>query len=342
MTTQILKPLERVPLISLRPDKLVFYTGQPNSYDGISTINENFRKLKTYTPARISHNFEISKNSRIKIKEKITWLFHYARKRNITSYSKKILINFKVGFYTFTLPSKQAHPTKHITKIAWNQFLTEIRKRAGMKNYVWKLEFQKNGNVHYHLVTDTYLDFFFIQKIWNRCINKLGYHDNYVSKFKNMSFSDFVAHYDLRDNAHADNIAQFNDMKINGPGVAPSVNCQAVRSSNNIGAYIAKYLGKSTGQTCGNPDHDDPTIDGFMRLWYCSQSLSKITAFVFPRDKWNDFFIDMCVGVQNVHAVFADYVTCLFFNLRNLISPYKNAIFEMLEQNRKISHYQPI
>ena len=46
---------------------------------------------------------------------------------------------------------------------------------------------QKNGNVHYHIVTDCFMDFHIVQKIWNRCIDKLGYVQEYSKKHNLMT-----------------------------------------------------------------------------------------------------------------------------------------------------------
>src|SRR5690606_40476869 len=92
-----------------------------------------------------------------------------------------------IGFITLTLPSKQKDPTKFITNNLFNQFLTEIRQRTKMENYVWRLEFQKNKNVHYHIVTDTYIDYHLVLKIWNRILDNYGYIKPYTEKHNKLS-----------------------------------------------------------------------------------------------------------------------------------------------------------
>lgn len=64
-----------------------------------------------------------------------------------------------------------------------------------MKNYVWRMEFQANGNVHYHIATDTYIDYFFIQKQWNAILEKLGYVSRYAQKMSGISLSEYQSRY---------------------------------------------------------------------------------------------------------------------------------------------------
>ena len=77
-----------------------------------------------------------------------------------------------------------------------------------MENYVWRLEFQGNGNVHYHIVTDSYIDYFFALKIWNRIINKLGYVDAYQEKFSKMSLNEYIENSKYHDNNTFDVLAK--------------------------------------------------------------------------------------------------------------------------------------
>ena len=185
-----------MPKISLKPDRVTMFNEvlirnyENNSLDSISKgrskqydseTGEEIKLVKKY------HNFKISHSAQKKIQEKINWLYTLAKSRYTKSYSGVEIFNFKVNFLTLTLPSEQKHNTAEITEKCFNQFLVEIRNRTKMENYVWRLEFQKNGNVHYHIVTDTFIDYHFAQKIWNRIINKLGYVDAYQEKFSKMS-----------------------------------------------------------------------------------------------------------------------------------------------------------
>lgn len=141
------------------------------------------------------HNFIISKNSQKNIREKISWLYRFAKGRTIRTYSGKEIYNFKCSFITLTIPSVQKHPTGQIMKECFEPLLTLLRNHLGMLNYVWKLEFQKNGNMHIHLLTDTYIDFFYIRSKWNEKLKTLGYIDDYQSKMSKMTLYEYLNNY---------------------------------------------------------------------------------------------------------------------------------------------------
>lgn len=75
-------------------------------------------------------------------------------------------------FITLTLPSKQQHSDIQITKYCVNPFLSYARKMWGVRHYIWKKELQQNGNLHYHFVTDRYIDHQVLRRTWNRIVNQ--------------------------------------------------------------------------------------------------------------------------------------------------------------------------
>lgn len=103
---------------------------------------------------------------------------------------KAVKSGYLCTFLTLTLPSKQIHTDKEISKFCLNPFLTYARKYFGVRYYIWKKEVQGNGNLHYHIVTDRYIDSKYLRRTWNRIIN-VGYVEgcekpfDYVDRYSN-------------------------------------------------------------------------------------------------------------------------------------------------------------
>lgn len=91
-------------------------------------------------------------------------------------------VKFKLSFTTLTLPAWQSHSDKEIVSKCMNQLLVELRKYHNVKRYVWKAERQKNDNIHFHLITDSYLPWWELRNRWNRIVGKLGYVDRFYEK----------------------------------------------------------------------------------------------------------------------------------------------------------------
>lgn len=75
-------------------------------------------------------------------------------------------------FLTLTLPAKQTHSDKDLTRFALNPFLSYAKKVWWVKYFCWKKELQVNGNVHYHLIFDKYIDAFALRREWNKILNR--------------------------------------------------------------------------------------------------------------------------------------------------------------------------
>ena len=134
----------------------------------------------------------------------------------------------KYTFITLTLSSAQRHCDKILKRELLNHFIITLKNNYGLKNYIWKAEVQQNGNLHYHLLQDTYIPHKELRTIWNGCQNKLGYVDEFA-----------------RTHLHADP----NSSDIHG-----------LRKVRNVEAYVSKYMSKSEtsrpicGHTWGRSD----------------------------------------------------------------------------------------
>lgn len=93
--------------------------------------------------------------------------------------SKKIWrIKPRFTMLTLTLSSKQVHKDEEIKTKILNPFITELKKVLGRNLlYVWSAEAQplNTDNIHFHIVTDRYIDKHWARAVWNRIQDRLGY-----------------------------------------------------------------------------------------------------------------------------------------------------------------------
>ena len=333
-------PLDRylfMPKVSLQPNKVTIY----NEVLEIDYANEKLKPLSKnrtikYDPItnekiefkKQYHNFVISNAAQKKIKEKINWLYLLSKARYTKTYSGVEIHNFKINFLTLTLPSSQKHPTSQITSECLNQFLTEMKQRTKMENYVWRLEFQENGNVHYHIVTDTYIDYFFARDVWNRIINKLGYVNEYQEKFSKMTLNEYWINSQKYDSCTFDKCAKrYAKGKSENWTKPPSVDVKVCTSNKAIANYISKYFGKQEANKTIKNSLDNEENSFSLRLWFCSRSLSKLTSIVDYKEKIEINWFDVIKGCNKVKEFVSDYATCLFFEIRNMSNYVKSLLY---------------
>jgi hypothetical protein len=305
--------------LSLRPNKLVSYSRviKPSRVRDVQlqSVIPGPEKIRNVN----KHNFELSRNAQKNIQEKITWLYHFSKKKTITTSGGKIISDFKMNFATLTLPSVQAHSSDFITKNCLNQLFVELNKKMNFKNYVWRLEYQKNGNIHYHLATDVFINYYLLRNIWNRILQKYGYITAYQDKFNSMTLMDYVRNYSNAENTNFKELQERYAKGCRENWQNPhSVDVKVCTNSRAVAFYISKYFGKNsaTGSQNKLPVNEDNS--GNSRLWYCSTSLSKLKFISDVRHAFEVDFLGFMYSAKKVKKIVCDYCTVYYFNISDL------------------------
>lgn len=329
-------------MVSIRPDKAVYRVVAERYARVVTPLGTIFKKIEKAKRTQVNssreklkrkfHNFQISANSRKKLIEKILWLNQFAKPRTIRTYSGKYIYNYRTSFITLTLPSAQTHPTSQLSNECFDRFLTILRNRLKMENYVWKLEFQENGNVHYHLLTDTYVDYFFALKHWNNIIEKLGYITAYQKKMQNLSFQNYRMLYGNNGNECIKKLAsRYAKGKREDWKMPNSVDVRSVRTQNNLHYYLSKYFAKSGEKRVYN-DYDNEENSFGLRLCFWSRSLSRVEAVSMPEDFFNFDFKGFFELAENVVTKIYDYCRVVYFSISKLTPCRKRELYILFSQ----------
>lgn len=86
-------------------------------------------------------------------------------------------------FITLTLSSKQVHTDQVIRRKLLIPFIDKLKYHFGVKYYFHRSESQKNGNIHFHLIVDKYINHVELRKLWNTTQEKLGYISIFAEKY---------------------------------------------------------------------------------------------------------------------------------------------------------------
>lgn len=280
----------------------------------------------------VKNPFVISKASKKKILDSINSMYFLSEPREITMLTGKKIYNYRASFITLTLPSKQKHSDIDIKKECLNQFLTEIKKAYQINNYVWKAELQKNKNIHFHIVTDKYIDYQALRRRWNRIINKLGYVDEYRAKMRALSFAQYLdlnaSHLDQDIKTAAQRFARGKKDDWKNPN---SVDVKSVYSKKELAIYLSKYIAKTDKKTKKTASQLERELS-FGRSWSRSYSLAQLkykNKFSFDELKnvvkylrqqknkvleiKNDFYIAFYFSAEKLHKAFRDFHKKIIF-----------------------------
>lgn len=160
---------------------------------------------------------KISAKASKRIKNAVNWLAASAQFKRVYCKKDNRTYAFKINFITLTLPSLDHGITDHQFKNRLLRvWLERMRYRHNLKNYVWKVETQANGNIHAHITTDCFIHYSEIREAWNSILIKNGLMRTFADK-----------------HGHSD---------------PNSTDVKSVQKVKNLAAYLAKYFSKNDNE----------------------------------------------------------------------------------------------
>lgn len=173
----------------------------------------------------------LNKLNKSKVKSKMYALFNLRQ-------SKKFIAFYSVSF-PFNSTDSQCFE-------CWNAWLTYLRKHAGLSHYIWISERQKNGTLHYHMLTNNYMPILQVNRAMAIIID---------NKVKSGEMNWINSSIDKYNGVDVDAIFNSKRHKKTGSFVNPS------QVRDWVSKYVTKYVTKNN--------------ELFEHLcWHCSRSIS--------------------------------------------------------------------
>lgn len=228
-----MQQLESIPVCQIRPTGLLLYDLTLNHHPGrihqrekeASTQANQKGKSQDHLTEKAAYSGDMSPGSIRRLKRSIQTLVAIAEPKEAPRLKGTGTFTFKLNFITLTLPAPQDNITdKYLKKECLNPFIKELQRKHGLRSYIWKAEKQQNGNLHFHLTTDTYLHFNTVRSTWNYHLQKTGLIEKFRAKY--------------------------------GHSNPPTEQVKAVQKVQNLCAYLVKYMAKQ--------NKDGLKIDGKM------------------------------------------------------------------------------
>jgi len=253
-------------------------------------------------------------------------------------------------FFTLTLSSKQIHSDNEIKRKIFNPFIDYCKRKDVFENYFWKAEKQKNGNIHFHLIIDKYLDLGKIKKLWNTFQNRLGYLDSYQKqqkkKYKNGYFHDTSQKQYNRKTKSKEVVPHSIQLKRYQKGTKSnwsspnSIDLRKLDHQKNIINYLLKYLVKGIKQ------YKDESQEQFEkrkevehvqgRIWGCSDEIKKILPFTINTSNSSvDSLLNYCKTSNNIRAYYPDDMPVALFYFKE-----RKDLNQLLEGHDLLIDYQ--
>lgn len=106
-----------------------------------------------------------------------------------------------ISFITLTIASLENMDLNQAYKLLLAPWLRYMKRKQGLTEYVWKAEYQRRGQVHYHIATPKYIDWKVVRWQWNKLQRKHRMLDKFALKFGhfNPNSTDIHAMYEVDD-----------------------------------------------------------------------------------------------------------------------------------------------
>jgi hypothetical protein len=233
---------------------------------GSSTITKEQQEKREENLTRGNYNGYISHKTKIKIREYChNWVGSVqAHFKYLNQYQKKTGIQFNL--ITLTLPFEQHHNDKEIRERALKPFLHQLQRKHRVRNYIHVSEAQKNGNLHFHIIIDRFIDHWKVKELWNGYMADMGYIDYYRKDQMELHKNGFHFRAELEEKwSYGKQVAAYEKGEREDWQQPNSTDIHRLKGIYNIAAYLTKYITKS--------DSSRP-IDG--RIWGCSDTLRNV------------------------------------------------------------------
>ena len=165
--------------IQLRPSDVLIYClfvgtrvkkidtlGQYLSAVGFTEEKKAFSNTQTYTG-------QFTKSARLRMRCALDVLIMLSPKQNIYNPIIKKSHPFQLSFITLTYSCTEIVDYRD-SQLLLEKFLKWLKNTAGAHVYVWRLELQKRGQIHYHIVCDQFIKYDRLRDKWNMIQRNAG------------------------------------------------------------------------------------------------------------------------------------------------------------------------
>lgn len=330
-----MKPeLTLIPRLTIHPNKICTYNEihwdpyaptKRKLYLEDGTIISNYDRIKD---SDRQTKGKISINARRKISKAVDYLLLMSKPQSQMSHPRGKQIQFCLAFITLTLPSKQIHTDNEIKSQCLNQFLIELKTRHRVSHYVWRAEKQKNGNIHFHIIVNKFINWNELRNRWNRIINKLGYIDRYQENQKAFHSTGFTFRPELSktwDYEHQ--LKAYKEGARHDFRNPNSTDVHSIKKIRNLKNYVTKYMTKNEDdkQNLQQPDTDHAEQIG--RLWGCDTDLSDIKGAQLVIDNEISTALGEVIKIVNPHKFNDTYFSVYYIDVHQLAEHSKDVLF---------------
>src|SRR4051794_31615066 len=174
------------PVLQVRGRSLVQYNEYAFERSGNTRLRlqQHLKEVRESSPA---YSGVMTVGAKKRLSKAVSLLVQSSKPRIIFNPVSQTHHQFKLSFLTLTIPLNQIRPdAKFCNKFLLEPMIRVLRNRYGLKSYIWKLELQQNGMVHYHLTCNMFINHSSLKDEWNNILSRNGLLDEYRERSGNL------------------------------------------------------------------------------------------------------------------------------------------------------------
>lgn len=324
-------------------DLLSTATVSPTSIHTYYRRADGFHSTKRFDDNKVNlkhnkHNGELSDKAVKRIKNAIEWLLIRSSPQRVYNRQQDKVFFFRLNFITLTLPSKQIHSDKEITARCLGNFLNVLRNTHGVTDYLWKAETQSNGNIHFHVTTNTFIHWQAVRQAWVNSVELLGYVSAFQKKFHHRN----PPCTEIRKVKHIRRLAAYlSKYMAKNKSFAPigelrKINSKVVEVLYSDKVYRDEKAYCKAGVVIGS------VLSARLRkiesnLWGCSQSISKCKPFSFDCNSVQWEGLSKVLSEGNLKHVKGEYVHSYYGSVYSEARKLSAGLFEDMTAHAKLN-----
>ena len=209
------------------------------------------------------------------------------------------------AFYTITFP---AGTSDEICYKTFNTLLTRCRKEIGLKSYLWVAERQKNNTLHFHMITNNYMNVRIVNSFMKECL-KTQFNKGLINCKQKV-----IEKYNGVD---VDNL--YNSKKNRNSKERIS----KIDSQKKLSYYLTKYISKNNTLSERLP-------------WHCSRDISALFISINYSESNQPEIVKLIAdNPEAVVSYFDEYFTLSFYKFQ----PDENYFKDLIDVNNQIFEF---
>ena len=214
---------------------------------------------------------------------------------------------------------------------------------AGVDDFLNMFKFLvENGftKIHFHLITDVFIQYQALRKRWNRILEKLSYIEPYTLRMSSMSFEEYFENGrkynpELRRTTALDRYKRGMREKWKNPN---SVDTRAIKTPRDVAVYMTKYMTKQPTELA----NDESLLERgseFGRAWFCSRSLSRLQTYHRMSLSQAQELIDFVYKGESTKEIIGDFFRVIYFRISELGNQFEAWLRGWFLHNAYLSNY---